>query len=230
MAFTPGKIPLIGISSEPYVSNAINTTLNVGLSSALGDAVSNEVGLDLAVGSNILKSQITPFLTVDVSQALNRSVSSALQNAGPLGPALSQIAGQTVTALGQNILGGIFGLAGGSWDGVPDPTQQWPGAGGNEGEANYAGRAYTTGTGGPDVVFSIQPANQGPQAFGSQAFDTSLAFTSMPLTDYTEFAPDFTSKAFDPAFTAKTQSMGFDYGSSYGNFKTDFGGVNGFAT
>ena len=228
MAFTSGPIPLIGISTAPFANNAINTTLNVGLSSVLGETVSKEVGLDLTAGSNILKSQVTPFLTASVSQALNQQVSQSLRGAGPLGPALSQIAAQATTALGQNILGGLFGATSGSWNGVSDPTQQWPGAGGNESEANYSGKAYTTGTGGPDVVFSIQPANAGPQSFGSGAFDTSLAFTSMPLNNYTDNLPNSTSKAFDPAFTAKAQSMGFNYGNGYGDFKTNFGGDYGF--
>lgn len=228
MAFLGGAIPLIGVPTSPIVNNAINTTLNVGLSTVLGQSVSKEVGLDLTAGNNILKSQVTPFLTASVSQALNQQVSQSLQGAGPLGPVLSQISSQTVTALGQGLLGLIGGGNGGSWNGVSDPTQQWPGAGENESEVNYAGRAYTTGTGGPDVVFSIQPANAGPQSFGSAAFDTPFTSTSLPLTSYTDNLPNFTSKAFDPAFTAKAQSMGFDYGSSFGDFKTDFGGNYGF--
>jgi len=230
MAFLGGAIPLIGISTAPLVSNAVNTTLNVGLSSALGEAVSKEVGLDLTAGSNILKTQVTPFLTAEVSQSLNRTVSSTLQNAGPLAPALAKISSQVVTSFGQNVLGGLFGSSTGSWDGVSDPTQQWPGAGGDESTASYSGRAYTTGTGGPDVVFSIQPANAGPQTFGSLNIDTSLAFSSMPLTNYTDKLPNFVSKAYAPSFTSKVQSMGFDYGYGYGDFSTNFGGVNGFAS
>jgi hypothetical protein len=57
----------------------------------------------------------------------------------------------------------------------------FPGGGGEgEAPADYGGSSYTL----TDVVFSLQPANQGPQAFGdySAAFDPKFG-TKVPFGD-----------------------------------------------
>jgi len=216
MAFEGGAIPLIGVASSAVTTNAINTSVNVGLSSVLGESISRDIGLDLTAGQDILKSQISPFLTSTLTQSLNQVVSNSLGGLGPAAPVLSQVFGQATTALGLNFLGGLGGGSG-VWEGVSEPTQQWPGAGGDtETPANYGGSAFSTGSGGPDVVFSIQPANQGPQLTGSPLGGSGNSAgggstpVTLPITNYTTEVPSSAGGAFNAGFTAKAESMGFD--------------------
>lgn len=248
MAFAGGQIPLIGVGlggltgvngggsgvggggfGRPLVNNAINTAVNVGLSTALGDSISQSIGLDLTAGQNILKTQVTPFLTTGVTQALNQTVSNSLGGLGPAAPVVSQIFSQATTALGLSFLGGLFGVQG-SWNGVSSPTRQWPGAG-SEPDANYGSSNFSGGTGGPDVIFSIRPANQGPQLTGSEAFSVSdLSPTTVALNAFTGTPPNITGDAYSPAFLAKAESMGFS--SSLSTIDTSgltLGGNNGFS-
>lgn len=231
MSFLGGSVPLIGVLTGPLTNNAINQTVNVGLGSVLGESLSQEIGLDLA-SEGILASQATPFMTAGISQAVNQTIANTLQSAGPLAPVLSQITSQGLTALGQNFLGGLTGISG-SWDGVSSPTQQWPGAGGAEPAAEYGSSIFSPGTGGPDVIFSLQPANQTTLEYGSFYVDDSIVPTTLPWGDFsTDSLPDYTSAAYGPAFTTKAQSMGFDYGSTILDSESFFsgaGGINGFS-
>ena len=61
--------------------------------------------------------------------------------------------------------------------------------------------------------------------------DDSIVPTTLPFGDFaTDSLPNYTSAAFDPAFTTKAQSMGFDYGSDLVDIDTSFvGGTNGFS-
>lgn len=248
MAFLGGPIPLIGVGGRgavasgvtnsfatnrfsPLATNAINTTVNVGLSAALGDDISRAIGLDLTAGQNILRTQVTPYLTSGAVQSLNQSVSNSLQGLGIAAPVVSQIFGQATTALGQTILGGLFGV-GGSWTGVSAPTQQWPGAGA-EPQANYGGSAFSTGQGGPDVIFSIQPANRGPQLSGlnlaPQSFLQGLSYTKVATNAFTDKAPSLTGSAYSASFLAKTESMGFSTSTKFSPSTLTYGGSNGFS-
>ena len=68
----------------------------------------------------------------------------------------------------------------------PPSWKSLPGASDDDPAADYGGNSYTL----TDVVFSIQPANQGPQAFGdySAAFDPKIAskldFSSLTKADF----------------------------------------------
>jgi hypothetical protein len=66
-------------------------------------------------------------------------------------------------------------------------NKTFPGAG-SEPPADYSGgNAYTLGSNGGDVVFSIQPANQGPQAFGlAKNAYLPTAITSIPVKEFTK--------------------------------------------
>jgi hypothetical protein len=196
-------VPFVGSSLNQLAGSAAGAILNVGISQALGTKVAGQSGFDLSAGKNFLASQVTPYLTNTLSNAVSTSISDSLKNAGPLGPILGNLAGQAVSGLAQQVAQGlglnIPGLAGGPGGGTGAGTQRFPGAGA-EGEApsNYAGKLYTPGTGGPDVKFSIRPANSGPQSFGlDQALSGAFATaTSVPFFDFLKAAPNIATAAF----------------------------------
>ena len=134
-------------------------------------------------GANILASTITPYVSSQVSAGINQSIQQSLQSAGPFGPLLATAGTQITEQLFQGISSGIFGQT--------DLSQgtnykMFPGGSNDEPPSDYGGSAYTL----TDVVFSIQPANQGPQAFGdySAAFDpkfgTKMGFGELTKADF----------------------------------------------
>jgi hypothetical protein len=89
----------------------------------------------------------------------------------------------------QGITNAIFGAANpGVSGGNATNYKMFPGGGGQgEAPADYGGSSYTL----TDVVFSLQKANQGPQAFGqAQGVDQPLSATTLPVTDYTSMPPN----------------------------------------
>jgi hypothetical protein len=132
--------------------------------------------LSLTSGANLLASTITPYITGNVAAGINQSIQKSLQSAGPFGPALSTLGTGLVNQAFGGITNAIFGAAS---PGSGANYKMFPGGGG-EPEAVYDGSVYTLN----DIVFSIQPANQGPQAFGldqATTFPTSL--TTMSWND-----------------------------------------------
>ena len=148
------------------------SAVNIALNSALGTNVVGPQGLSLNTGANILASTITPFVTGAVAQGINQTIQQSLQSAGPFGPILSN--------LGTGLINQAFnGLTGNVLADTNTATnfKMFPGAGrdGAEAPADYGGSAYTL----TDVVFSLQPANQGPQtAGGAQAQNTPKTATT----------------------------------------------------
>jgi hypothetical protein len=66
----------------------------------------------------------------------------------------------------------------------------WPGGGGN-GPSDYGGFMHNLGQNGPDVVFSIVPANNGPQTAGlDSALSNATVDTTLPLKSYTTNVPN----------------------------------------
>jgi hypothetical protein len=89
----------------------------------------------------------------------------------------------TVASLAAGV-GGAVGAAVGSIIGAANYIM-FPGGGG-EGASNYTGIPYTL----QDVTFSLQPANRGPQSFGtaqSTSFPNSV--TTLPFNEYTSMPP-----------------------------------------
>lgn len=202
-----------GSAGQSLVGNLAGSAVNIALNSALGTQVAGPQGLNLTSGANLLASTITPFVTGNVAAGINQSIQQSLQSAGPFGPALS-IAG---TGLVNQLFGGvtntIFGEA------VQGTNyKSFPGAG-NEPPADYGGSAYTIGPSGGDVVFSIQPANQGPQAFGlNQAINLPkiaprLSFkqlASMPLLAGNETANKLKQSAMVGGIGQRSSSVSFN--------------------
>ena len=157
------------------------SAVNIALNSALGTDVVGPQGLSLNSGANLLASTITPYVTGAVAAGINQNINNSLKSAGPFGPILSNLG----TSLVNQAFGGLTNaITGATTPGTGNAVnyKMFPGGGGEgEAPADYGeGSSYTL----TDVVFSIQPANQGPQAFGdfSAAFDPKFG-TSLPFGD-----------------------------------------------
>lgn len=166
-----------------------DSALNIAINTLTGQEVENIGGVLLDAGKNVLAPSITPYITGTLASQINRSIKKSLESAGPFGPILSSAA----TKLTRRALGGISAtidstlFGGGDVEDVvtaaagPSSTnyKMFPGGGG-EPAADYGGSSYTL----TDVVFSLQPANQGPQAFGdySAAFDPKFG-SKLPFGD-----------------------------------------------
>jgi hypothetical protein len=91
---------------------------------------------------------------------------------------------------------GVGGVLGGVVGGVGAFSRIWPGGGGN-GPSNYGGFMHNLGPNGSDVVFSIVPANNGPQTQGlSSAISDPTTPTTLPNNNFTGQVPNTASPAF----------------------------------
>lgn len=152
------------------------SAINVALNSVLGTNVVGPQGLSLDSGANLLASTITPYVTSSVAAGINQSINNSLKSAGPFGPILSNLG----TSLVNQAFGGVTDAIFGSTDTATN-YKMFPGGGG-EPPADYGGSSYTL----TDVVFSLQPANQGPQAFGdAQAYSLPKTLTTLPFGEVT---------------------------------------------
>ena len=177
-----------GSAGQALAGNLAGSAVNVALNSVFKTQVTGPGGIKLDSGANILASTITPFVTSTVAAGINQSIQKSLKSAGPFGPVLSTLATSTVNRLFNGLSNSLTAA---SSTGTDYGNKTFPGAG-SEPEAYYAGgKSYTLGPTGGDVVFSIQPANQGPQASGSSeaanspTSSTTVAsnqLTSMPTT------------------------------------------------
>jgi len=148
------------------------SAINIALNSALGTQVVGPQGLSLNSGANLLASTITPYVTGTLAAGINQSIQQSLQSAGPFGPILANFGTQVVNQAFNGATDLIFGAAA-----QGSNFKMFPG-GGDEPPADYGGAAYTL----DDIVFSIQPANQGPQAFGlNQAINFPKSITTLPF-------------------------------------------------
>jgi hypothetical protein len=171
-----------GAAGQALGGALASSAINIGLNSALGTNVVGPQGLSLTSGANFLASTITPYVTSSVAAGINQNIQKSLQSAGPFGTVLSNLG----TSLVDQAFGGITNAIFAGTDTATN-YKMFPGGGGTgEAPADYGGSSYTL----DDVVFSLQPANQGPQAFGdySAAFDpkfgTSLPFGDVPDVDF----------------------------------------------
>jgi hypothetical protein len=168
-----------GQAGQALVGNLSSSAINIALNSGLGTQVVGPQGLMLNSGANLLASTITPYVTSSVAAGINQSIQQSLQSAGPFGNLLSEVGTGLVNQVFQGITGNIAGAAGFS-----QSYKSFAGAG-NEPPADYSGGgSYTLGPNGRDVVFSIQPANQGPQAFGlNQSINFPTSITTLPFNE-----------------------------------------------
>ena len=210
-----------GSAGQALAGNLAGSVVNIALNSALGTKVSGPGGLSLNSGSNLLASQITPFITSQVAAGINQTIQKSLQSAGPFGPVLSAGAGAIANQLFSgltNLLSGAGGGAGATAAGEGWGQKAFPGAG-DEPQADYAGGSpYTLGPSGGDVVFSLQPANKGPQQTGlDQSINDSAVGITMAAQHFT-----------NPSFKApNTTADALKFAAMNDNVTTRVGGGRG---
>jgi hypothetical protein len=222
--FAGGPIPMAGVPVEKAGGNGTGF-VNVGVNQSLGSNLSKQSGINLAGGQNVLKSQLTPLISAKLSNQLSKTVEKTAGSVGSLNKALpsspflgggGQMGGGGFGignvlggggfggggGLGGGIggflsgLGGGGGLLGGMGGGGGGGNKVWPGGGGS-GPSNYGGFMHNLGPNGSDVVFSIVPANNGPQTQGLQsAISNPTTATTLPTNNFTNQVPSTASPAF----------------------------------
>jgi hypothetical protein len=159
-----------GSAGQALAGNLAGSAVNIALNGLLGTQVVGPQGLKLDSGANILASTITPYVTSQLAAGLNQNIQQSLQSAGPFGPFLSDLSSTLLDQVQAGLSGEILGGTGQAIN-----YKMFPGGGG-EGSADYGGVAYTL----TDVVFSLRPANRGPQQDGlAQATNTPTSSTTM---------------------------------------------------
>jgi hypothetical protein len=209
-----------GAAGQALVGNLAGSAVNVALNSVLGTQVTGPGGIQLDSGANFLATTLTPFVTSTVAAGINQSIQQSLQSAGPFGTVLSTFATTAVNQLANGLTNSLTAATTGTDTG----SKPFPGAG-SEPPADYAGgNAYTLGPNGGDVVFSIQPANQGPQAFGlAQSYSFPTSVTTLPfneLSSMTPAVPNATANAIkSAAMNNQVGTTGFSTNTT-NNFNT----------
>ena len=239
MAFDYGAVPLLGVTPSffnstfsPITSNYLRqvyqgagqsfggqpgqsltgslatSAINIGLNSALSNQVSGFSGLNLTSGSNLLATSITPFISSPLAAGINQNIGNTLRSAGSFGTTLMQ-GGGAATALNRGVTS-VFGSTAGNAAGSLWGLLAFPGGGSEPASQYNAGVPYTLTTGGADVTFSIQPANQGPQLFGQGGalFDPKLA-TKNAFTQFPTNVPNYAGLGFNTGNFGKLADVGF---------------------
>ena len=199
--FAGGPIPFAGVPVAGPGGNG-QGFVNVGLPQQLGSNLSQQSGINLSSGVNVLQSQLTPLISAGSSNQLNDTV---LNTVGSLGGASSLT---SLLPVGAFLGGGIGGLLGGGGAGGGQ-NKIWPGGGGN-GPADYGGFMHNLGPNGSDVVFSIVPANNGPQTAGlDSALSNPTVPTELPLKSYTTNVPNSAIPGFSAVSDFKYEASTF---------------------
>lgn len=198
----------IGTPGQALTGRLASSAINIGLNSLLGNQVTSFSGIPLTAGSNISATALAPFVSNILASGINQTVQSTLASAGAFGPALSQglSAGLSLVTGG---LGGVLGTSAGLVAGTVWGLLAFPG-GGNEPRSQYNdGIPYTLTTGGSDVRFSIQPANQGPQLFGQDVgINDPKAPTKMAFTQFAGTVPNYAGLSNDALNYEKLSDIG----------------------
>lgn len=192
---------------QSILSNSAFNFVNIGVSSLVNQEVAKTSGINLSSGGNFIASALTASVSPVLSSAININIANALSSAGPFGPLLSTVGSNLLSGAFNNVLSGL-GLGNSTaGEGAGFSSISFPGAG-DEPKADYSG-------GGPytlkDIVFSLQPANQGPQTFGlSQAINDPKSATTVSSTQFPQAAtlPNNTAAAFGATQNGKIASMG----------------------
>jgi hypothetical protein len=165
-----------GSAGQALAGNLAGSAVNIALNSLLGTQVVGPQGLKLDSGANLLASTITPYVTSQLAAGINQNIQQSLSSAGPFGPALSTLGTGLVNQISQGITNSIFGATD-----TATNYKMFPGGGG-EGASDYGGVAYTL----TDVVFTLRPANRGPQQDGlAKATNTPTSATTLASNQLT---------------------------------------------
>lgn len=247
MAFTGGPLSMVGIVPS-YTSNLGQQTSSSGVVEAqnqvwqgAGQAFSGKPGQPLTgaltgspvnvalnsdsfsgfgglrTGNNVEAPALAPYLSSTQAFGMNGQIGKSLGRAGAFGSLLS-IGGSAAT----RSLGGAGSAVGSVLSSLVGAANyiMFPGAGG-EGASNFAGIPYTL----TDVTFSLQPANKGPQSYGSSSGTTfPKSMTTLPFNEYTsmpQLAGSPTSNALkSSAMVGGLSQKAFSPSLSSTNFNT----------
>jgi hypothetical protein len=166
----------LGSAGQALAGNLVGSAVNIALNNRLGTQVVGPQGLSLSSGSNFLASSITPYVTSQVAAGINQSIQQSLQSAGAFGPFLSDLSSTLLDQVQVGLSGAILGRGAQATN-----YKMFPGGGG-EAASDYGGVAYTLN----DVVFTLRPANRGPQQDGlATATNTPTYATTLPVSNYT---------------------------------------------
>jgi hypothetical protein len=177
----------LGSAGQTLVGNLAGSAVNVAMNAALGTQIAGPGGIPINTGANFLASTITPFVNTVTAAGINQAINNSLQSAGPFAGVLSGVATGLVSQVANNLLGGAFGGAAG---GFSSSYKTFPGGSDSDPDAEYNNRAYTLGLNGSDVVFALQPANQGVQSFGlSQALSLPTSIPKLSFNQLTSMPP-----------------------------------------
>ena len=199
-----------GQTNQQIINTAANSAINIALNPSLGSLISAISGYNLSNGSNYLASAILSGISGSLAEGINRSIFSALGSAGSFGSIIGQLAPGGIS----NIINSLTNNTS-NFDNS-GPTLLFPGAG-NEPPADYGLNNYTN----REVVFSIQPANAGPQSFG---LDNSINFpnsiTTLPFKDLINMQP----------LSPNAVANGIKYASMFGGAGFNSSSFSGIAT
>ena len=173
-----------GSAGQALAGGLAASAVNIVLNADLATNVVGPQGFFLNTGANLLASTITPYVTGNIAAGINQNIQQSLQGAGAFGPILSNLGTGLVNQAFQGITNGIFGATD-----IATNFTMFPGGGG-EPSADYGGSSYTL----TDVVFSLQPANQGTQLFGeTSSYWNPTSETTLPWGDTlnADFATDY---------------------------------------
>lgn len=155
-----GLIPVIN-TGNPTADSVIGVAVN----QVFGAQVASSLGLNPTLDSSFLGDVLSPVLSTGVglvSQVVGDTISNS-KALGPFGPFVGDLAESVITSLGNDLTRSLFGGGedGGEGTGGDLSSVWFPGAGGDDqGEwaADYGDSTFSSGMGGPDVVFSIRSA------------------------------------------------------------------------
>jgi len=166
-----------GQPGQPLTGDLTGSVINVALNP---DTLGNVAGL--AAGNNLQAPSVGQFLSGTQAFGMNNQIGQSLGAAGAFGALMSVGGSAALSALGgassavSSVASALIGAAN---------YIMFPGGGG-EGPSNFAGVSYTL----QDVTFSLQPANKGPQTFGtSSANSVPTTSTTLPANQYTSMPP-----------------------------------------
>ena len=198
-SFTGGPIPLASVPVSEKTSQGTQfSQVNVGLNQFLGNSISKQSGLNLSSGQNFKQSQLTSLISPQSSSQMKGATKNTFGSIGSFSSILPKLP-QFSKGFGGSGLGNLAGgfLGGGGVGAVSSAASKiWPGGGGS-GPSNYGGFMHNLGPNGSDVVFSIVPANNGPQTQGLQtAINNPTTPTTLPTNNFTNQVPSTASPAF----------------------------------
>lgn len=195
-------------AGQAVASVAADNLISIGLNSILGQDIASSSGIDLTSGQNFLSTVLTQGLTPILASSVNSTIQDSLATAGPFGSVFANP--------GSGLAGSLLGGGGGQLTPDNSPSLRFPGAS-EEPPAYYGGGgSYALGDGGADVVFSLQPANQGPQLFGQQFLYDSKIDTKLNLGEF-EVPPNYSASEYTKNQDFKLTEM-FGEAASISNY------------